>query len=192
MAATELRVVGLDLSLTSTGMSDGYVHTVIQTPADWPIEHRLDEIMRRALWFVQSPIAAAHHPADMVVIEAGAFSRGAQSSAAEYLSALRLIVRHRLWVGGVPFAMVTPTGLKAYTAGNGRASKAEMVTAVDARHGINFAAVKAKDGRYDQADAFALAAMGYAHIGQPLPTKGQPGPQTSLDAVSWPELLSDN
>lgn len=188
-----MRVVGLDLSLTSTGVSDGQsVHAVTTTP-DMCLEARLDSITRNCLLFVLSPTQWTHvHPvgkhADLVVIEGAAY--GAKGDAVDQLAGLRLMVRTALWRLGVPFAIVSPTGLKAYTAGNGRATKAEMVRAVGERHGLDLSRVKLKDGRSDMADAYALAAMGYAYIRQPLPTTGPPAPLASLLAVKWPDAAT--
>ncbi len=184
-----LRVVGLDLSLASSGMSDGSRHYAVQTDAGEDVEDRLDQQLAGVRSFV-----LAGYEADLVVIEAGAFSRGAQSAAAEYLSALRLMVRHMLWKHAVPFAMVPPSTLKLATTGYGKASKQEMVAAVDERHGTNFRYVMVKDGRYDLADALALAAMGYARVGQPLPCHypATPVGTKSLAAVKWPPLLSSD
>ena len=181
-----LRVVGLDVSLTSTGMSDGTAHRVTQPAVDDPLEQRMIRIVDASLSFVlgHGPVVTA----DLVVIEAGAFSRAGQSQGAEVLSALRYMVRCNLFGHGVPFAMVTPTGLKAYTTGRGQATKPQMVQAMKDRHGIDFTGVKVKDGRYDLADGAALAAMGYAHLGQPLPTGGPPAPLASLLAVKWPPV----
>lgn len=179
------RVVGLDLSLTSTGMSDGREQQVTQTAPDHCLEHRLDRIVTRARRFAMGAEDWSRK-ADLVVIEAGAFSRGAQSAAAEQLSALRLMVRHAMWQLDIPFAMVPPTTLKLYSAGHGKAKKADMVRALGIRHGLDLSAVKVKDGRYDMADAFALAAMGYAWAHRPLLTLGPPPPRASLLAVPWP------
>lgn len=179
------RVIGLDLSLTSTGLSDGRQHTVVQTTPDDRLERRVDRIVACARRFA---VGTADWPqeADLAVIEAGAFSLGAQSAVAEHLSALRIMVRHAMWQLGVPFAMVPPTTLKLYTAGHGKASKAQMVRAVAERHQLDLSHVMVKDGRYDMADAFALAAMGYAWAGRPLVTVGPPPPRASLMAVPWP------
>ena len=183
-----MRVVGLDLSLTSTGMSDGQFHRVTQTSPDDPLEYRMDRITRRAREFANGDGVGSR--AGLAVIEAGAFSRGSQSAAAEYLSALRFMVRRELWLMGIPFAMVTPTSLKLYTTGYGKATKLQMVEAVKARYGLDLTGVMVKDGRYDIADAMVLAAMGHAWIGQPLPTEGPPPPRQPLLAVKWPELLT--
>jgi len=179
------RVVGLDLSLTSSGMSDGRQHLVTQTSPDNRLEARLDRIVGRTRLFVGGT-AEWPQEADLAVIEAGAFSRGAQSAAAEHLAGLRLMVRHLMYQLGIPFAMVTPTSLKLYTAGHGKASKAQMVRAVAARHQVDLSHVLVKDGRYDMADAFALAAMGYAWANRPLVTVGPPPPRQSILAVPWP------
>jgi Holliday junction resolvasome RuvABC endonuclease subunit len=184
-----MRVVGLDLSLTSTGMSDGRTTDVVQTSPDEVLEARLDRIVRGVMSFVLSNL---HRPvADLAVIEGASY--GSKGSGVEQLSALRLMVRHRLWRMGVPFALVAPATLKAYTTGNGRASKQDMVAAVAARYEHDFSVCKVKDGRYDMADAFALAAMGHDHAGQPLhrsPGASWPGRQ-SLDVVKWPDLYGD-
>lgn len=190
-----MRVVGLDLSLTSTGMSDGITHGAIGTGPEMSLEERLHVILCSVMAFVrQSPRVPALRPlADLVVIEGGAFSRGAQSKAAEDLSGLRLLVRYELWTQAVPFAIVSPTALKKYTTGDGRASKQQMVAALSERHGADLSSVKVKDGRYDQADGLGLAAMGYDHIGQPLAADPAHLPhRDSLNSVQWPDLLSDD
>lgn len=200
------RVIGLDLSLASTGVSDGQSVHAIQTSPDEPLEARLDRVVRGVVSFALSPTQWTDdfpqgRNADLAVIEAGAFSRGAQSEAAEILSALRLMVRHRLWRLGIPYALVPPSTLKLYTTGYGKATKQDMVAALDARHGANLHTWKVKEGRYDRADAFALAAMGYDHTGHPLPMildQSTDPPSShrlhrdSLHAVRWPELLSDD
>lgn len=194
------RVIGFDLSLSSSGMSDGQTTRVVQTSPDERLEARLDRQVRGAVSFALSPAAGGLDDfpqgcnADLAVIEAGAFSRGSQSQAAEILSALRMMVRHRLWRLGIPYAMVSPSTLKAYAAGHGQATKQQMVAAVDERHRAGLADVKVKDGRYDMADALALAAMGYDRVNWPLPVHfpAPPPHRASLDAVVWPELVIDD
>lgn len=199
MSARRPRIIGADLSLTSSGLSDGQSAHVIQTAPGEPLESRLDRQVRGVVSFALSPTQWTDdfpqgRAADLAVIEAGAFSRGSQSEAAEILSALRLMVRHRLWRMGIPYVMIAPTTLKKYTTGHGTATKHQMLFAVDERHGTGFSNVKVKDGRYDLVDAYALAAMGYDHVGHPLAatwsTSAEPC-RDSLNAVRWPSLLSD-
>lgn len=186
---TRLRVIGLDLSLTSCGMSDGYSHQVIRTNPEDALEARLDRVTRGVVAFAMNtpdwPEAAS-----LAVIEAGAFARGSQSQAAEILAALRFMVRVRLWRLGIPFAMVAPTTLKLATTGNGHASKAHMVAAVDERYGTSFGLVPKSKGREDLADALALAALGYDRVRQPLACHF-PAPPLTPVKVDWPELVSD-
>lgn len=198
MTLTGPRVVGLDLSLTSTGVSDGQSTRVIQTAPGPALEARLDTLLRSVVAFVLSPTQWTDRQpygmrADLVVIEAPAWSRAKQTGHEE-LSALRVMVRHRLWRLDIPYALVPPTTLKKYTTGNGTASKQLMVFTMDDRYGAGLSNVLVKDGRYDRADALALAAMGYDHVGHPLKqvwSTSMPPCRDSLDGVRWPPLLSD-
>lgn len=186
------RVVGLDLSLTSTGMSDGQsVHAIQTAPDDGSLEARMDRILCQVLTFVYSPTQwtddqPAGKQADLVVIEGPAFK--AHGTAVDQLAGLRMIVRHKLYRVGIPFALVPPTTLKAYTCGYGMGTKAQMVQALADRHGLDLTPYRVAHGKYDMADAYALAAMGYAVMAQPLPTTGPPPRLASLLAVPWPEL----
>lgn len=190
-----LRVVGLDLSLTSTGASDGQsVHAFHTGPED-VMEHRMDHLVWNCLQFVAAPSMAEEwfpegKAADLVVIEGPAYSRNMQTGHEE-LAALRYMVRVGLHRMKVPFAIVSPSALKSYTAGNGRAVKQQMMAALELRHGLDLTRFKVKDGKYDMADAYALAAMGYDHVNQPLDSQGPPAPRKPLLSVDWPELLSD-
>src|SRR5687767_3314592 len=135
MNGYRLRIVGLDLSLTSTGMSDGLmVNRVVQTKAGELLEARLDRLLGRVMSFVQDPdgFYSRVRTADLVVIEAPAFSRSGPGH--EELAALRVMVRHRLWRNKIPYAMVSPTTLKRYVTGHGAATKALMTEAVDDRY----------------------------------------------------------
>ncbi len=203
MDGYRLRVVGLDLSLTSTGLSDGQSVHAISTSSQDCLEKRLNHLLREVHSFVLSPTQWTDampygRCADLVVIEGSSY--GSRGPGHEELAALRIMVRHRLWCLGVPYAVVPPKTLKRYTAGSGTATKRHIVAALYGRHGLDLHRVKVKDGRYDQADAFALAAMGYHHVSQPVGWigGGQPVPyplpvsESSLDAVTWPSLLSDD
>lgn len=187
-----LRVVGMDVSLTSTGLSDGVTHQAVQTAADDVLEARMDRIIRAA---VSAVLPTLDRPmAGLVVMEGSAYSRNRQTGHEE-LAALRLMIRHRMWRLAVPVAVITPTALKNFTTGYGKATKQQMAAVVGSRYGIDWDKVKVKDGRYDQVDALALAAAGYSRAGQPIPVDGSEGgdlalihPQNwaSLNTVKWP------
>jgi len=188
-----VRVVGLDLSLRSTGMSDGRETKVFRTDETMPIEQRFYRIVDECCRFVNGrPIGRpSDRRASLVVIEGSAF--GAKGSAREQLAALRFMVRTELWFAGIPLAVVSPSRLKAYTTGDGKADKTAMVRSVLDRHKQDFTLVYAKDGRYDMADAFALAAMGYQHLGHPLPTFESLSDDPNLFVHDWTtELRGDS
>lgn len=186
-----MRVVGLDLSLTSTGMSDGSSVLALKTGPEEPTEARMHKIVRECTSFALSPYQWSDmyregQRADLAVIEGAAY--GSKGDAVDQLAGLRWLVRVKLHALGIPFAIVPPSTLKAYTTGNGRATKQQMVDALIARHGVPLRLYKVKDGRYDMADAYALAAMGLAALEQPLPAEGPPAPLKSLLAVQWPTV----
>lgn len=176
MSGRPLRVVGLDLSLTSTGMSDGQSIQAVQTSSAQSTEGRLDHIWAACMDYTLSPSEWADGGphgtrADLVVIEGIAF--GAKGSAKDRLAGLHWIIRTGLWRRDIPFTIITPTELKLYTTGKGTASKTEMVAALATRHGLDLSMHKVTHGKYDMADAYALAAMGYHWFHQPLTARAE-------------------
>ena len=159
----------------------------MQTTNKLSVEARLDHLVRSVSIYCRYP-----RRADLVMIEGSSY--GSRGPGHEELAALRFMVRRDLWRYEIPFAMVPPTTLKRYTTGSGAATKAGMVEVMEARYHLGLSEVKVRDGRYDRADALALAAMGYARLGQPLASEpGTHGPDhSSLASVKWPELLSDD
>jgi Holliday junction resolvasome RuvABC endonuclease subunit len=175
----------LDLSLCSTGMSDGTRTDVVQTSPKELMEERMDRITRGIVSF-----ALADGGADLAVIEWSSY--GSPGSSGEELAALRYMAIVRLWRLHIPVAKVSPATLKLYVTGDGRATKPQMVAAVAARYMHDFSVCKVKDGRYDMADAFGLAAMGYDQSGHPLPDRATELDRSALASVKWPTLLSDD
>lgn len=184
-----LKVVGLDLSLTSTGVSDGFRDAAIQFPK-LRGEERMDAIVCELFkWCLNADLAVVEAPAYM----AAAKNQGTHHELAGQHWAVRLML-HR-WK--VPFALVNVTTLKMFTTGKGNASKDEMVAAVDAQYGTDFARVKISHGRKDMVDARALAAMGYDHVDQRLDSNRHALAPLSArfkatTSVQWPDLPSDN
>lgn len=189
-----MRVVGLDLSLASTGMAEVSYPALsgdatvsgsgcVKTKPGQPTEQRLSSIVDQTVAFTEG--------ADLVVIENGALQ--SVGPGREELAALRYMVRVELWSTGVPFALVRPTTLKMYTTGRGNASKDEMVSAVDERHGTSYASMPKARGRYDLADATALAAMGMHRLARRLPKGYTTTPRLeSLTTVRWPDERNED
>ena len=173
-----MRVIGLDPSLTATGVADadGGLHT-IRT-----VGHDGDPVATRALRL--SAIGARLRPhmldADLIVIEGPAFAR---NNAYTHLGAglwWRIIqIAH---TAGIRVAVLAPSQLKKLAIGKGSGdgtSKSDMRMALYQRVGLNIA-------DDNQVDATWLRQMGLAHLGDP---DAVPLPQThlaALDKVVWP------
>jgi crossover junction endodeoxyribonuclease RuvC len=180
-------VYGLDLSLTSTGISDGTTAEAL-IPGDRTGHDRL-EFHRRS---IRERIP---DETNLVVIEGVAMSAGYRPGVEE-MTYLRGLIRHDLWRRRIPFAICPPQHRIIYACGvanpakdlpaNRRktAAKGMVRDAVVQRYGVPCEG----RGRYDQADATVLAAMGLHWLGYPLAVL----PDThrrALAGVTWPENL---
>lgn len=169
----ELRVLGLDLSLTSTGMAlpSGATVRIKTRPADGD----------RRLLVIRDHIREAvevHRPHVAVLEDLPRHAMGAGVTAM-----VHGIVRAALVEAGVPYALVVPATLKCFGADHGRATKQTMAAAAYLAAGAEFA----DDPGGDQADAWWLRAAGHDHYGHalfPLPQ----GQRDRLRKVAWPEL----
>lgn len=179
------RVVGLDLSLTSTGVAG----------EDWAIALRAGA--RRGHERLHWLCAGLHEhvdDADLVVVEGAAYGHGAQAGHHE-LGGLWWMVTHALWHRKTPYAVAAPHSRTIYATGRAnpardhpqneraRIAKGMVRTAATERYGIPCEG----PGRYDQADAVVLAAMGSDWLG--CPTAYVPEThRRALKAVHWPKL----
>ena len=177
-------VYGLDLSLTSTGISDGSTADAL-IPGPRTGHDRL-EFHRQAIR------DRVPEETSLVVIEGVAMSAGYRPGVEE-MAYLRGLIRHDLWRRRIPFAICPPQHRIIYACGvanpakdhpaNRRKTIAKGMVrdAVIARYGVPCEG----RGRYDQADATILAAMGLHWLGYPLAVL----PDThrrALDGVTWP------
>jgi len=165
-------VIGLDLSLTCTGVA-GEGWTDFIRPKGLRGHPRLNFILDMVNSFIKR--------ADLVVIEGPSFGGGVQHRH-EDLAGLRVMVRHACWRRQIPYAIVPPSCRALYATGKGSASKGEVRDAIATRYGIELDGV----GRYDRADAYTLLAAGLHHLGLPL----APVPEknaTGLIGCQWPD-----
>ncbi|MBA9003766.1 hypothetical protein [Thermomonospora cellulosilytica] len=182
-AGPGLRVIGLDLSLTSTGLACHCgIHRIKSHPRlEITRFSRLRIIALGVMHHVLgSPeICTPGQRADLVVVEDLALSR----STGQHLTRAGLwhLVMNEVDNEGIPYVIVSPTSLKKYVTGRGNAGKDEVLAAAIRRwpdapiHGN------------DEADAYALQAMGLDYLGHPPAAM----PQTHravLDAIHWPEV----
>lgn len=144
-------VVGLDLSLRSTGIAywDGTSDTFEPTsdPEDRHGLTRMDEIA--AFVTMHTNVTDL----ELVVLEGLAFDAHDNKRLQAQLTG---IVRHALFRQNKPFLVVPPSTLKKYATGSGTAKKMTVFKAAQSRLGY--------DGEsFDEADALWLRAIG-AHL----------------------------
>jgi crossover junction endodeoxyribonuclease RuvC len=168
-------VLGLDLSLTSTGAA---LHTGgetltsrIRPPGGFRDHLRLS-------WLADK-IAGLAQGIPLVIVEGPSYGSTTGQRGHHERAGLWWAITLRLWHDSVPFAVVPPAALKRYATGKGNAGKDDVLREVTKRFPWF-------TGGNDEADALILAAMGADHLGQPL----TPMPAThraALDGVQWPD-----
>ena len=172
-----LRIVGLDLSLTSTGLAriDGADTTIARIQPGKRKGHD-------RLTYLRSEIVKRCAGADLAVVEGPSYNSAGGRE--HERGGLWWMITHELWLSCIPYAVVPPANLKMYATGFGggpRSGKDQVLAAVIRR----YTAVPV-DGN-DVADALVLAAMGADHAG--VPYAGVPkANRRALDKIDWPAL----
>ncbi|WP_405803461.1 hypothetical protein [Streptomyces sp. NBC_01187] len=180
------RVIGLDLSLTSTGIA-GTTWARAFRPGRRRSHERMD-------WLC-GHIGVGVDGADLVVVEGAAYAQGGQAGHHELAGLWWLMTQH-LWRHRIPYAVANPHHRTIYATGRAnpakdyprkeqsRVAKGMVRSAAVERYGVECEG----PGQYDQADATILAAMGLDWLGYPT----VPVPDThrrALEAVQWPDLI---
>lgn len=142
-------VIGLDLSLTATGISTGADRMTVATKPDRPIESRIARI--------SNEVCVARGGTDLFVIE----DFVTRSPAASKLGMLHGVVRTDLWRACFDVLLVPPATLKTWATGKGNATKADMRMALYQRFDID----EPDDNR---ADAHWLWTLGMHVLGDPV------------------------
>ncbi|KUN02986.1 hypothetical protein AQI95_24845 [Streptomyces yokosukanensis] len=164
-------LIGLDLSLTSTGVAGHGWTDRIRTKATG--DARLADLEDAISSFIRN--------ADMVVMEGPSFGHSGPRSH-EDLAGLRVLVRRYCHRHQIPYAVIPPSNLKLYVAGYGKASKGEVRSAVADLYGIHTEG----GGRYDEADAYAAYAAAMDWLGQPLAAVPERN-ASALARCQWPD-----
>lgn len=162
-------VVGLDLSLTSSGFARGSSVGRLTPPKHLTGLERLRWIRGSVLEVVAG--------AGLVVVEGLAFS--SHTGKAAERAGLWWLVVDALDVAGLPVAVAPPASRCRYATGKGNAPKDAVLAAACRR----FPAVDVTGN--DQADALWLAAMGCAYLGYPM-VELPVGHRQALSGVAWP------
>jgi Holliday junction resolvasome RuvABC endonuclease subunit len=169
MTATRvLRAVGLDLSITATGIcgTDGETVTV-----------KTKAIGDRRLVDITNAVIAIAANCDLAVIE----DLPTHAKSAGITGMVHGAVRMALLERSIPYVLVTPASVKKFATGKGNAGKPEMAVALFKRADLEV-------GDDNQVDAWWLRAMAFEQYGQPL----VPMPAVNRSALAaikgWPEV----
>ena len=143
-------VIGLDLSITATGIAtaDGHTYTVGGKAAlgDRRIVTIADAVNNEIRW-----------DTDLVVIEdLVSHGPGGGMAAAQVMGAIKCLLAGK----GIPYALCPPSSLKKFATGRGNASKADLAVALYKRCGLEL-------GDDNQVDAKWLALLGHDLLGDP-------------------------
>lgn len=171
---TAARVLGLDLSMTATGicLPDGTTRTIKTNAKDG--DRRLQQIVSEV------GIALDEYEfgdaCDLVVMEEA--PPGLKGPAIKAIHMVHGAVRLRLLDFDTPYAVINPTVLKAYATGSTAADKTAMAMAAYKRAGREF-------GDDNQCDAWWLRAAGLDWTG--CPEFSLPAAQRDrLIKATWP------
>lgn len=176
------RVSGCDPSLTSTGiavvtatgspdhrtfLTTGVVKSdVKQTPGEHPAVYETNRVAQ-----IVEQVCRSVCGSELVLVESPALASRTGKPAERghlYFSLLAAFT-----VRGIVFDTVAPTSLKKRVTGSGRAGKDEVLAAVRQAWGAHGWEDGRAAGRYDRADAAALAWLAATTRGFPLPQPGE-------------------
>lgn len=175
-SSSSMRVIGLDLSLTSTGVASnlGWVGRIVTKP------NPAVSTMAR-LRHIRGEVLDHVRGSDLVVVEG--LSLGSQTGQHLSRAGMWHLVMEAVDAAGIPWAEVAPTGVKLYATGRGNAGKDLVLAAVIRR----WPAIEVSGN--DEADALVLAAMGADHFGVPMAAMPEVH-RKALRKVRWPEMAS--
>jgi hypothetical protein len=166
--AMTTRILGLDLSLTSTGVAtclagdDATVYRIrtaavakLEVGRDKPLaDVRGAQQRYRAIADAIATIARRGNQVDLVLIEGAMYGFGGaqEQYGTDDRTELACVVKDKL-CDVAPIMLVAPGTHKAWATGSGRAGKDEVLSAMTLRHGHPFT-------KNDEADAMALCTLG--------------------------------
>lgn len=180
-----MKILGLDLSLTSTGIAK-YDSDALIRYSTFRLKPPSKLAGHPRLQWLRSNIRTAVSEAQYVIVEGPSYgNQGSERQKGHHERAgLWWIVTHDLWNLGLPVAIAPPAQIKKFATGKGNAGKDEVLSAVVRRYD-DF------KGGNDEADALVAAALAAQKHGCPI----VPVPQshlTALDGVDWAQCVGDN
>lgn len=179
-----MKVVGLDLSLTSAGavrVEDGRIIGHLNPKTKGSRSATLHQ-RRERLYGIANEVVDFAKGVDLAVVEAPSY--GSTGGSAHDRSGLWWIVVDALRHDGIPVVEVAPQTRAKYGSGKGN-SKKDVVFAFVVELYTGLFGMKIPND--DVADAIILAAMGSRHLGQPVEDWEIDEPRlAAMEAPSWP------
>lgn len=176
-----MKLSGLDLSLTSTGVatwySPGRILTETVQPKVTPDQPHYHHVRLARL---MTEVGGLCRDSDLVAIEGPSY--GSPNRQHE-LGGLWWLVAHGLYRRGIPYAIITPQQRAKYITGKANSGKVAVAVAAARR----FPDVDI-DGD-DEADALVLVAMLADYLGLPEIPKVPEAQRAVLDRIDWPEAF---
>lgn len=187
-------VVGIDLSLASTGIAIIYPDNsappwVCRIESKGRKEATLGERQKRLANLVHQISNVVlqdwprNSPAPLIVVEGPSFGQARQGGQHDRAGLWWMAV-DRFTTLGFPVVEVPPATRAKYATGKGNAAKDIVLAAVIRRY-LNVAVTG-----NDEADALVLAAMGARHLGQPVEESLPQINLAAMDAVRWPRAVT--
>lgn len=177
-----MRVVGIDLSLTATGLASietiadvaAVTTKVVKTKVDTGTLHS----RHNRLETIASAVVQFSKAADLAVLESPSYSSGGRGTWDR--AGLWWWVVSVLMLTGVPVAQVSPKSRAKFATNNGNAGKGATAVAI----GRLWPDVQLQDD--NDSDALVLATMGALHLGLTVPFK--PWQHGEVAKIEWPAL----
>lgn len=172
-----MNVMGLDLSLTSTGvaLTRGDTWRVRTNAAD-RLEIRLAAIVDGVHEAIDA-CGADDETVELVAIE----DMVTQAKFAGATAPVHGAVRLWLWKFPLPVVLIAPKSLKLYASGNGNCDKQAMADAALKRAGVDFGK------KHDECDAWWLRAMTLDAYGEPV-VDVPASQRAAMEKVHWPQM----
>jgi Holliday junction resolvasome RuvABC endonuclease subunit len=161
VSADQLRVLGLDLSLTSTGCAKAWGGVLLaEAPETFTIRSGLAGFRRLEAVITRLGAVVSEFDPDLIMVEGPSL----HSTGSHYHEGAGLWwnVTYRLWKSKRPMVIMAPSVLKKFATGRGNADKIAMCGAAITRFG------RPDLTQPDEVDALWLAAAGCQHYGLPL------------------------
>jgi len=173
----QINILGLDLSLTSTGLCHNG-----KTFAHMPKLRGAERLSNVSSFILNYCI---ENSINCVVIEGYSFS--SRNSQAHSIGELGGCVRMSLWRQDIPFIEVPPTSRAKFATGKGNAAKTEVISAISSKTGLIFSGSSADD----ECDAWILEHMAITKLNKSKYswTKEQ---LSALDKIDWSILEGMN